>query len=125
MTISFWKLSKKGKGKGKSNSKRRRWVALGFVFEGEDVAGLAVERGADGFEGGEADGPGFAGFQDGEVGQRDVDCLGEFGEGHVAAVEDFVEFDGDGHGLDGSFEVVAHGGAGGEDAAEDEDHEDG
>jgi hypothetical protein len=43
---------------------------------GEDVSGLAVEYVAEGFEGGEADGFGFAGFEDGEVGERDVDSFG-------------------------------------------------
>ena len=64
---------------------------------GEDVAGLAVEHLADGFKRGEADGFGLAGFKDGEVGQGDVDLLRELSERHGAAVEDFVEGDGDGH----------------------------
>ena len=44
----------------------------------EDVAGLAIEGFTDGLEGGEADGLGLARLQDGEVGLRNANLLGQF-----------------------------------------------
>jgi len=51
-------------------------LVFDFVVEDKDVAGLATEGGADGFECGKADGARFSGLKDGEVGERDVDGLG-------------------------------------------------
>jgi hypothetical protein len=53
----------------------------------EEVAGLAAEDLAEGGQGGEADGAGAAVFEDREVDDGDPDPVGEFGEGHVALLE--------------------------------------
>jgi len=44
----------------------------GFRAVFQNLAGLAIKRFADGFERGEADGLGLAGFEDGQVLRRDV-----------------------------------------------------
>ena len=63
----------------------------------QNIAGLALERLADGFERGEADGFGFAVFQDRDVGDRDADAVGEFGDAHLALRQHDVDVDDDGH----------------------------
>ena len=63
----------------------------------QEVARLAVQRLADRFERREADGAGLAGLEDRQIGERDVDLLGELGQCHPPVVEQIVELDGDGH----------------------------
>src|SRR5699024_7926185 len=59
------------------------WRALLPVGdELQDVPRLAVQRGADGLQGGEAHRLGLVVLQDGQVGQGDVHFLRELGEGH-------------------------------------------
>ena len=58
-------------------------LGVGAVFE--DVAWGAVEDAADGVEGREAHGLGFAGLQDREVGYGDAHALAQFVERHLAA----------------------------------------
>ena len=57
---------------------------LGVGAELEDVAWLAVEGAADGVEGRETHGLGFAGFQDGEIGDSDAHALAQFIERNLA-----------------------------------------
>lgn len=66
-------------------------MVIGAVFE--DVAGLAVEGPADGFEGGEADGAGLACLENREVGRSDAYSRGQFARGHLAAGEHYVDVD--------------------------------
>lgn len=73
---------------------RGRSVGVGAV-DGEEVAGCGVEGVADGGEGGEADGAASVVFEDGEIDEGDAGAAGEFGEGHAALFEDFVEAAGD------------------------------
>jgi hypothetical protein len=51
---------------------------VGAVFE--EVGRLAVEFATDALEGTEANGAGFAGFEDGEVGRGETHAFGEFGK---------------------------------------------
>src|SRR6478672_10143997 len=67
-------------------------------IEGEQVARLALERTADRLERGKADRLGLAGLEDRQVGERDVDALGQFRQRHAARVQQFVEVDDDCHG---------------------------
>src|SRR5688572_14541198 len=60
-------------------------------IEGEQVAGLALERRADRLERGEADRLRLAGLQHRQVGDRDVDARGELGQRHAPRVQLFVE----------------------------------
>ncbi len=60
-------------------------VSLGVGAEFEDVAGRAVQDAADGVEGREAHGLGFAGLEDREVGNGDAHALAQLVERHLAA----------------------------------------
>jgi len=71
----------------------------------QNVAGLAVEVLAYGFERGEADGFGFAGFEDGQVLRSYVHGLGQIVQPHFALGENHVEIDDDGHKLKPSTPV--------------------
>ena len=77
------------------------WLKLflfgGFRPEFQNFAGLAFERFANGFERGEADGPGLAGFEDGQVLRRDVHGGGQIVQPHFALRENHVQIDDDGH----------------------------
>src|SRR5438270_6715095 len=68
---------------------------MGSKFE--KIARLAAEHVADCLKRREADGPRLSGLQDGQVGKRDVDALGEFGQRHAPLVQQVVEFDENGH----------------------------
>ena len=61
----------------------------------QNVAGLALEMFADGFERGEADGLGLAGFEDGQVLRGDVHAVGQIVEPHFPLGENHVEIDDD------------------------------
>src|ERR1017187_2541471 len=61
------------------------------------VAGLAGEHFTDRRKRGEAHGPRLAGLQDGQVGERDVDVLGEVSQRHAPVVQQVVEFHDNGH----------------------------
>lgn len=50
----------------------------------EDIAGLAVERFANGFERREAHGFGFAVFEYGKISHGNANFLGELGDAHFA-----------------------------------------
>lgn len=77
----------------------------GFRAEFQNFAGLAFERFANGFERGEADGPGLAGFEDGQVLRRDVHGGGQIVQPHFALRENHVQIDDDGHKLKRSIPV--------------------
>lgn len=70
-------------------------ASFGAIFQ--EVAGLAVQLAADGLEGAEAYRLGLAGFQDGEVGRREVDALGQFAERDFALGHHDVEVYDNGH----------------------------
>ena len=63
----------------------------------QQVAWFAVEVFADGFEGGEADGFGFASFQDGEVLRSDADGGSEVVQPHFAFRHHDVQVNNDWH----------------------------
>lgn len=65
----------------------------GFVFE--EVGDLAIEGGAEGGEGGEADGGDVVVFDFGEVDVGDADLVGEIAEGDVAVGHDAGEVEDD------------------------------
>src|SRR5207342_2754490 len=67
----------------------------GLIFD--QVAGLAAQRLADRFQRREADGAGLAGLEDRQVGERDVDLLGQLSQRHPPLVKQLVEFDRDRH----------------------------
>ncbi len=52
---------------------------------------------ADGFQRGKADGPGLAGFEDGQVLRGDVHAVGQIVQAHFALGKNHVEIDDDGH----------------------------
>ena len=85
----------------KSSGLRRVPTAVSRLFpaglEFEQVAGLAAEHLADRLQRREADGAGLAGLEDRQVGERDVDLLGELGQRHPPVVKQVVEFHGDRH----------------------------
>ena len=66
--------------------------------EFEQVARLALQRRADGVEGGEADGAGLSCFENRQVGECDSDSLGQLGQRHATLVKDVVQFDNNRHG---------------------------
>ena len=70
-------------------------ASFGAIFQ--EVARLAVQLAADGLEGAEAYRLGLAGFQDGEVGRREVDALGQFAERDFALGHHDVEVYDNGH----------------------------
>ena len=70
-------------------------AATSPVFE--EVAWLALERCADRIEGREADSLDLAGFQQGQVGERDSDRFGKVGHRHFPLREHDVDIDDDGH----------------------------
>ena len=81
-----------------------------FLFPGfwtifQNLAGLAFEMGANGFERGETDGPGLAGFEDGKILRRDVHGGGQIVQSHFALRENHVQIDDDGHKLKRSVPV--------------------
>ncbi len=76
-----------------------------FGTEFQNLARLAFERFADGFERGEADGLGLAGFEDGKILRRDVHAVGQVIQPHFALRENHVEIDDDGHKLKPSIPV--------------------
>jgi hypothetical protein len=55
-------------------SRVRIWMEL------QQVAGLAAQDLADRFQGGEADGTRISGLENRQVGERDVDAFGKFGQ---------------------------------------------
>ena len=61
-------------------------MSLGFYFRPvfQNIARLAMEMFADRFECGEADGPGFAGFEDGQILRGDVHAVGQVVQPHFA-----------------------------------------
>ena len=61
---------------------------------------------ADGFQRGEADGFGLAGFEHGQILRRDVHAIGEVTQAHFALREEQVEIDDDGHRLKPSVPVL-------------------
>jgi len=61
--------------------------------------------GANGFECGEPDGPGLAGFEDGQILRRDVHGGGQIVQPHFALGENHVQIDDDGHKLKRSIPV--------------------
>ena len=63
------------------NSSRRERSFIRHIFQ--NVSRLAVQGGADGLQGGEADGLGLVVFQNGQVRQGDVHLLRQLGEGHL------------------------------------------
>src|SRR4249919_479090 len=67
----------------------------GLIFD--QVAGLAAQRLADRFQRREADGAGLAGLEDRQVGERDVDLLGQLSQRHPPLVKQLVELDQDRH----------------------------
>src|SRR5436190_15945529 len=79
--------------------RRTRQPALGrrtmadLVLNGEKVARLAAECVAEGGEGGETDCASAAVLEDREVHDRDVNALGQLGEGHCSFLEELVEVD--------------------------------
>ncbi len=75
------------------------------MTEFQNFPRLAVERFADRFERGEADGLGLAGFEDGQILRRDVHGLGQIVQPHFALRENHVEIDDDGHKLKPSIPV--------------------
>src|SRR3982750_3091686 len=75
----------------------RPFGGVAVRLEFEQVAGLAIEGAANRVERGEADRARLAGLQDRQVGKRDVDPFGEFGQGHPPVVQQILELDGDGH----------------------------
>ena len=77
----------------------------GFRTIFQNVGGLAVEMGANGFERGEADGPGLAGLEDGKILRRDVHGGGQIVQPHFALRENHVQIDDDGHKLKRSIPV--------------------
>lgn len=66
----------------------------------EQIAGLAFQLAAKGFEGAEADGLGLVGFQNREIGEREVHARGEVGERDAAVGHDLVKVESDRHGSD-------------------------
>src|SRR6185295_7028941 len=72
-------------------------LVVGTGAEFEDVAGLTAQDAADRLEGREADRARLPGLEDREVGERDVDPLGERGQRHPPLVEQLVELDDDRH----------------------------
>jgi len=65
----------------------------------QNFSGLALQVFADGFERGETDGLGLAGFEDGQVLRRDVHAVGQIVQPHFALRENHVEIDDDRHKL--------------------------
>jgi hypothetical protein len=70
---------------------------FGAIFQ--NVAGLAVQVFADGFERRETNGASPAGFEDGEILRRDVHAVGQIVQAHFALGQDDIQIDDDGHGL--------------------------
>lgn len=66
-------------------------------FISQQVSGLAVEGLAQGLQRGEADGFGMAVFQDGEIGEGQVDPAGQFVQAHFPAGHHDIEIDDDRH----------------------------
>jgi hypothetical protein len=64
-----------------------------LVLNGEEVGGLAVECVAEGGEGRETDCASAAVLEDREVHDRDVNALGQLGQGHFSFLEESVEVD--------------------------------
>src|SRR5205085_9072770 len=62
-----------------------------------EVSRLAGEHFADCLKRREADSSRLAGLQDRQVGKRDIDALGESGQGHASVVQQVVELDENGH----------------------------
>jgi hypothetical protein len=77
----------------------RDFIFRRFEAEFQNFAGLAVERFADGFERGETDGLGLAGFEDGQILRRDIHGVGQIVKPHLPLRENHVEIDDDGHKL--------------------------
>ena len=60
---------------------------------------------ANGFERGEADGFGLAGFEDGKILRRDVHAIGQIVQPHFPLRENHIEIDDDGHKIKWSIPV--------------------
>src|ERR1700719_2319098 len=76
---------------------RRALSGTGIVAKFQEVARLAGEHFADCPKRREAHSPRFAGLQDRQVGEGDVDALGEFRQRHAPVVQQVVELDENGH----------------------------
>ena len=66
-----------------------------FVFQ--NISGLAFERFADGFKGGQSDGLCPAVLQYGDVGHRDADLLGKLGDAHLPLRQHHIDVNNDCH----------------------------
>src|SRR5262245_19627709 len=66
--------------------------------EFEQVARLALELTTECFERREADGARLVGLEDREIGERDSDAFGEFGQADLAIRHDAIQIELDGHG---------------------------
>src|SRR5688572_16914821 len=75
-----------------------RDVRLIAAFEYEQVARLTVQRFANRRQGGKADRLCLAGLEDGQVGERDPDLLGEVCQCHAPRIEQVIKLDGNFHG---------------------------
>lgn len=89
---TWFRTMKKESGGRKDRSVRTVFHIL------QNIARLAVQRFADGFERAETDGFGFARFEDGEVRERDVDLFGKFVERHFAPGHHHIKVYDYGHG---------------------------
>ena len=69
----------------------------GFRAIFQNLAGLAFEMGANGFQRGKTDGPGLAGLEDGMILRRDVHGFRQVIQPHFPLGENHVEIDDDGH----------------------------
>ena len=70
---------------------------LNVGTEFQNIPRLTLEGLANGFQGGEADGLGLAGFQDGQVLRRDVHGSGQVVQPQLALGEHDIQVDDDGH----------------------------
>src|SRR5205814_2905935 len=72
-------------------------AALSFFFVFQNIAGLAVQSFADRLHCRESDGFCFSVFQYGNIGHRNADLLGEFGDAHLPPGQHDVDVDDDCH----------------------------
>ena len=87
------------------------------------IAGLAVQGFANGFQGGEADGFGFAGFEDGKVAHSYAHLFRKLGEAHFSFGQHNVQVYDNGHALHREFLLFKNAFAFFEDIAEYKDEE--
>jgi hypothetical protein len=81
------------------SSPHDRFLFCGFGAVFQNFRRLAFERFANGFERGEADGPGLAGLEDGQVLRRNADGISQIVQPHFPHRQDDVEINDDGHKL--------------------------